>query len=108
MSLVKPEDIQAHKKIKKKKKQSKKNTYEKKLKSAGLQKHIAEKIDNCTNIPNELKRQFKSIEMNPLALIIDDIPSGVSNIEFCEFFNSLLSSMIEKYKKDKVDPVKSF
>lgn len=57
-------------------------------------------------IPQQLKRQFKNWETDPLVLILEDLPVGVSSIEFAEFFNELLKSLNEK--DSKTEPVSWF
>ena len=99
---------QKSKKIKKKNKKNKKRTYETIVGCPKYQEKIFKKIEECPDIPATLKRQFKNIEINPNIIIVEDLPSGYNILEYIEFFNTLVQSLIPRYAENNVDPLKNF
>lgn len=94
------------KKIKKKRKRKPK-TYEVILKKARTINEIQKNIDESEKIPQQLKRSLKKIELNPLMLIVSNMPPSITSEELQEFFNTLLRSMNSEYEHKDINPVRN-
>jgi splicing factor U2AF subunit len=93
--------------LKKKKKSKKKLTYELIIQKKNIKQRIMDKIDSSENIPQSLKRKYKAVELDPLALILTSLPLEVTSEELFEFFNVLLTSLDPSYDERGERPVDS-
>jgi len=95
--------------IKKKKKKNKKKklTYEVIIQKKNIRQKITEAIDSSESIPQTLKRKYKTIELDPQALILTNLPLGVTSEELFQFFNVLLTSLEPRYDEQGIRPVES-
>ena len=94
------------KRIRKKRRKRKPRTYESLLTKPKNIENIQKKIDECDKIPDPLKRDLKKIEVNPLMLIVSNLPEKISKEELQEYFNTLLRSMHPEYDEKDINPVR--
>lgn len=90
---------------KKKKSKKKKQTYEVILAKKNIIKRIEDKIDECPNIPQVLKRKYKKIETNIKCLILTNLPLKITAEELMSYFNALLTSIDQKYEIENIKTV---
>lgn len=96
------EDV-ATKKIKKKKK--KHRTYEMLLTKKNIIAKIQDRIDNSDKIPKTLKRRYKAIEIDPLKLLVINLPFDITPEEIGQFFNTFLVSLDSSLQSKRLKPV---
>lgn len=89
----------------KKSKKSKKKKYEKLLKNDKFISKIKTKIEEDPNIPTYLKEKYIEIEINPMKLVLYELPLGTSQDEIDLYFNTLLSDL-DKRLLNNVNPIK--
>jgi len=90
-----------------KKKANKKRTYESLLTKPSIRAGVERRIDECDKIPEPLKRRFKLLELDPLCLILTDLPFEVQAEELQQFFSTLLCSLLPELETSRELPVTS-
>ena len=101
--LIKPKKIQK----KKKKGKKKKRTYESLIANPKVIQKIHDKIDQCENIPETLKRKYKEIEVDPLKLILTNIPFNVERAELIEYLNTYFNETDPTFKETDDKPIRN-
>lgn len=70
-----------------------------------VQNNIKKNIEQDEKIPEEYKSQFKKIELDPLKLMLTNIPVNVATLELRHYFNTFMKRLIKDFTDKNPDPV---